>query len=94
MESPQAIPQGERSREQAESARNAALTCFEYTPCHPGMVKKRVVPLVLLACSIALAFCDTTRPAFSMLMKQVPSSNGSINLQNVSLATTTSGTVP
>jgi hypothetical protein len=35
------------------------------------MVKKSVAPLVLLACSMALAACDTTPPAISALMKQV-----------------------
>jgi len=35
------------------------------------MVKKPVVPLVLLACSMVLAACDTTPPAISTLMKQV-----------------------
>ncbi|MCE0524176.1 MAG: hypothetical protein LV480_14820 [Methylacidiphilales bacterium] len=35
------------------------------------MVKKPVVPLVLFACSMALAACDTTPPAVSTLMKQV-----------------------
>jgi hypothetical protein len=35
------------------------------------MVKKPVIPLVLLACSMALAACDTTPPAISTLMKQV-----------------------
>jgi hypothetical protein len=35
------------------------------------MVKKPVVPLILLACSMVLAACDTTPPAISTLMKQV-----------------------
>ena len=35
------------------------------------MVKKPVIPLVLLACSMALAACDTTPPAVSALMSQV-----------------------
>lgn len=35
------------------------------------MVKKPVMPLVLLACSMMLASCDTTPPAFSTLMNQV-----------------------
>jgi hypothetical protein len=35
------------------------------------MVKKPVIPLVLLVCSMALAACDTTPPAISTLMKQV-----------------------
>ena len=35
------------------------------------MAKKPVIPLVLLACSMVLAACDTTPPAISTLMKQV-----------------------
>jgi len=35
------------------------------------MVKKSVAPLVLLACSMMLAACDTTPPTVSVLMKQV-----------------------
>jgi len=35
------------------------------------MVKKSMAPLVLLACSMMLAACDTTPPAVSTLMKQV-----------------------
>jgi hypothetical protein len=35
------------------------------------MVKKPVAPLILLACSMVLAACDTTPPAISTLMKQV-----------------------
>ena len=35
------------------------------------MVKKQMAPLVLLACSMALAACDTTPPDVSTLIKQV-----------------------
>ena len=35
------------------------------------MVKKPLAPLVLLALSMALAACDTTPPAVSVLMQQV-----------------------
>jgi len=35
------------------------------------MVKKPVVPLVLLACSMMLAACDASPPAISTLMQQV-----------------------
>lgn len=35
------------------------------------MVKKPVVPLILLACSMVLASCDTTPPSISTLMRQV-----------------------
>lgn len=35
------------------------------------MVKKPVMPLVLLACSMVLASCDTTPPTVSTLMSQV-----------------------
>ena len=35
------------------------------------MVKKSVAPLVLLACSMMLAACDTTPPAITTLMQQV-----------------------
>lgn len=35
------------------------------------MVKKSVAPLVLLACSMMLAACDTTPPTVSVLMKQI-----------------------
>jgi hypothetical protein len=35
------------------------------------MMKKRILPVVLLACSVLLAACDTTPPAVSALMQQV-----------------------
>jgi hypothetical protein len=35
------------------------------------MVKKRVAPIVLLACSMMLAACDTTPPPVSALMQQL-----------------------
>ena len=43
------------------------------------MVKRPVIPLVILACSMALAACDTTPPAVSVLMNQVAAASQAAN---------------